>query len=205
MKLTADLMMVLLALISYKKVFGGFMLWLLVAVFLLLPHYLQANEASVGDFGSNQQAEVIDNSSETKVTQDGIPANTAVAPATPTYSQDVCAVSSGTGVQTQVFGLSFGSAKSDKVCELLKLSKQLQGLGLKVGAVSILCQDARVFWALYDSGTPCPTNQGLISDEAYIFYRNRSDRVPDRPEVYRADTATRLNSNNKPSNKWRLK
>lgn len=168
---------------------------------LLLLNLSNANEATVGDFGSNQQAEVIDNSSETKVTQDGIPVNTAVAPAVPTYTQDVCQVSNGTGVQTQVFGLSFGKSTSDPVCELLKLSKQLQGLGLKVGAVSVLCQDNRVWWALYDSGTPCPINQGLISDEAYQFYRNRPDRVPDRPLIYRTDTATGRNSNHKSSHK----
>ena len=178
------------------------MVWLSL-VLLLLSQSNLANEASVGDFGSNQQAEVIDNSSETVVTQDGIPANTAVSPATPTYSQDVCSVSSGTGVQTQVLGLSFGRSASDPVCELLKLSKQLQALGLKVGAVSILCQDHRVWWALYNSGTPCPTNQGLISENAYTFYKNRPDTVPDKPDVYRkgADTTSRRNGNHRPSYK----
>jgi len=176
--------------------------WLSLVLLLLSPLNL-ANEATVGDFGSNQQAEVIDNSSETVVTQEGIPANTAVSPATPTYSQDVCSVSSGTGVQTQVLGLSFGRSASDPVCELLKLSKQLQALGLKVGAVSILCQDHRVWWALYNSGTPCPTNQGLISENAYTFYKNRPDTVPDKPDVYRkgADTTSRRNGNYRPSHK----
>lgn len=178
------------------------MVWLSL-VLLLLSQSNLANEATVGDFGSNQQAEVIDNSSETVVTQEGIPANTAVSPATPTYSQDVCSVSSGTGVQTQVLGLSFGRSASDPVCELLKLSKQLQALGLKVGAVSILCQDHRVWWALYNSGTPCPTNQGLISENAYTFYKNRPDAVPDKPDVYRkgADTTSRRNGNHRPSYK----
>ena len=170
-------------------------------VLLLVSQLSWSNEATVGDFGSNQQAEVIDNSSETRVTQDGIPANTAVAPAQPTYTQDVCAISNGTGVQTQILGLSFGITRSDEVCERLKLSKQLQSLGLKVGAVGVLCQDHRVWWALYDSGTPCPINQGLISDEAYKFYSHRPDRVPDRPAVYRADTTSKRNNDDKQANK----
>ncbi len=157
--------------------------YLLTVVLLLTSSISWANEANVGDFGSNQQAETIDNSSETKVTQDGIPVNTAVSPSTPSYSQDVCVFGKGTGVQTQVIGLAFGRSFTDETCQRLKLSKQLQTLGLKVGAVSILCQDNRVFWALHDSGTPCPTSRGLIGNEAYKYYEANPDIVPMRPTI----------------------
>ena len=168
--------------------------YLLTVVLLLTNSISWANEANVGDFGSNQQAETIDNSSETKVTQDGVPVNTAVAPSTPAYSQDVCVFSGGAGVQTQVIGLSFGQNFTDETCQRLKLSKQLQGLGLKVGAVSILCQDNRVFWALHDSGTPCPTTRGLIGEEAYKHYAANPDIVPLRPAIEsRKPNATRVN------------
>ena len=149
----------------------------------LISLFSYAQTATIGDFSSNQQADRIDNSSDTKVTQEGQVASTAVAPSSPVYSQDVCVFSGGAGVQTQVLGLAFGKSIKDVNCERLKLSKQLQSLGLKVGAVSLLCQDARVWWALYDSGTPCPTNQGLIGEKAYSFYRYRPDRVPKRPRV----------------------
>lgn len=148
----------------------------------------EAQDATVGDFGSNNQqsAESIDNRTTTTVTQEGTPVNTAVAPSSPSYNQDVCTFSGSAGVQTQVFGLAFGSPIQDQTCERLKLSKQLQALGLKVAAVSVMCQDYRVWWALYESGTPCPTNQGLIGEDAYTFYKNRPDRVPDEPIIYRS-------------------
>lgn len=163
---------------------------LLLAVLLLSANLSNAQEeqaATVGDFGSNNQqsAESIDNRTTTTVTQEGAVVNTAVAPSAPAYNQDVCVFSGGAGVQTQLFGLAVGNPIRDNNCELLKLSKQLQALGLKVGAVSIMCQDHRVWWALFESGTPCPTNQGLIGQDAYTFYKNRPDVVPDRPVVYR--------------------
>lgn len=157
------------------------------AVFLSACSIVAANDANIGDFSTNQQADTIDNSStsNTKVTQKGIPVNTAVAPASPTYSQDVCVFSTGTGVQTQIFGIALGQSFTDETCQRLKLSKQLKSLDLTVGAVSVLCQDNRVFWALYDSGTPCPTERGLIGDEAYKHYKANPDIVPMRPAIKR--------------------
>lgn len=153
----------------------------------------EQQDANVGDFGSNNQqsAETIDNRTTTTVTQEGTPVQTAVAPSGASYNQDVCTFSGSAGVQTQVFGLAIGKPFKDETCERLKLSKQLQALGLKVAAVSVMCQDHRVWWALYESGTPCPTNQGLISDDAYSFYRNRPDTVPDKPVVYKRKVANR--------------
>jgi hypothetical protein len=170
---------------------------LLFGIVLLLAYLptlaQEQQDANVGDFGSNNQqsAETIDNRTTTTVTQEGTPVQTAVAPSGASYNQDVCTFSGSAGVQTQVFGLAIGKPFKDETCERLKLSKQLQALGLKVAAVSVMCQDHRVWWALYESGTPCPTNQGLISDDAYSFYRNRPDTVPDKPVVYKRKVANR--------------
>ncbi len=165
------------------------MLLLLLLAFLTSSYSLaqEAQDATVGDFGSNNQqsAESIDNRTTTTVTQEGAVVNTAVSPSAPSYNQDVCSYANGAAIQSKVLGISLGDAKISPTCELLKLSRQLQNLGLKVGAVSVLCQDYRIFWALYESGTPCPANQGLIGDDAYSFYKNRPDRVPSRPIIYR--------------------
>lgn len=164
-----------------------------------LSNAQEEQSASVGDFGSNNQqsAESIDNRTTTTVTQEGAVVNSAVAPSSPAYNQDVCVFSGGAGVQTQVLGLALSKPTRDMNCERLKLSKQLQALGLKVAAVSIMCQDHRVFWALYQSGTPCPTNQGLIGDDAYSFYKHRPDRVPDKPVIYREQSNRPTNPNRK--------
>lgn len=160
---------------------------LLLLALCSLSNAQEEQAATVGDFGSNNQqsAEKIDNRTTTTVTQEGAVVNTAVAPSSPAYNQDVCVFSGGAGVQTQVFGLALSKPARDMNCERLKLSKQLQALGLKVAAVSVMCQDHRVWWALFESGTPCPSNQGLIGDDAYSFYKNRPDRVPDRPVIFR--------------------
>ena len=50
-------------------------------------------------------------------------------------------------------------------CERLKLSKTIYDMGMKVAAVSIMCQDPRVFNAMKMAGTPCPF-LGKIGQEA---------------------------------------
>ena len=58
-----------------------------------------------------------------------------------------------------------GSTIRDENCEKLKNAKTLYDMGMKVAAVSVMCQDKRVFDAMMDAGTPCPYD-GLIGDEA---------------------------------------
>ena len=73
-------------------------------------------------------------------------------------SQDLCVVGISGGIQKFGLGISGGTYKTDENCERIKLSKVLNDLGMKVAAVSILCQDERVFHAMIQSGTPCPYN-----------------------------------------------
>ena len=159
---------------------------------LLISPYTQASEANVGDFGSNQQAETITSTTETVVNQKGTPVTTAVSPSSPSYNQDVCVVSSGRGVQTLQVGLSFGKTSTDEVCQLLKLSRQLEKLGLKVAATSIMCNDPRVFHAMLNASTPCPI-RGLIGNEAIEFYDSNPEHVPDAPLIHkRKESGERL-------------
>jgi len=168
-------------------------------ILLLISNLVFGQEATIGDFSSNQQAETIDNRTSTRITQEGQVVNTAVAPSSPVYSQDVCVFNGGAGFQTQLLGVAFGTSVTDETCQRLKLSKQLQALGLKVGAVGVLCQDDRVWWALYDSGTPCPTMRGLIGEKAYKYYKNNPDVMPERPTISRTrNNASRLNGKHKP-------
>ena len=51
-------------------------------------------------------------------------------------------------------------------------------MGMKVAAVSVLCQDPRVFDAMTDAGTPCPYN-GAIGTEAQNSWMNNPDDIPD--------------------------
>ena len=91
--------------------------------------------------------------------------NSASAPSMSAMSQDLCVVGISGGVSTFGVGLSAGTYMTDENCERIKLSKVLNDLGMKVAAVSILCQDPRVFFAMEQSGTPCPF-EGKIGKEA---------------------------------------
>jgi hypothetical protein len=159
----------------------------LMVLVLISPYtHSSGSEATVGDFGTNQQAETITTTTETTVNQEGMPVTTAVAPATPTYQTDTCIVTSGSGVQTLQIGISTSKMKIDENCERLKLSRQLSSLGLKVAATSIMCQDPRVWWAMRNAQTPCPI-KGKIGDEALEYYVKNPEYVPDRPVVVKSD------------------
>ena len=91
--------------------------------------------------------------------------SSATSPSMSAMSQDLCVVGMSGGVSTFGFGVSGGTYRTDENCERIKLSKVLNDLGMKVAAVSILCQDPRVFFAMEQSGTPCPF-EGKIGADA---------------------------------------
>jgi hypothetical protein len=74
--------------------------------------------------------------------------STASAPSVVINNQDVCSFAATGAIQTQIFGLAGGTAIRDMNCERMKLSTRLFRMGMKVGAVAMLCQDARVFQAM---------------------------------------------------------
>ena len=107
------------------------------------------------------------------------PPPTAVAPNITSINNDLCAVGVSGAAQTQILGIAIGSTFVDKNCERLKLSKTLYDMGMKVAAVSTLCQDERVFTAMMNAGTPCPVD-GKIGNEAKIVWETNPDRQPQK-------------------------
>ena len=94
---------------------------------------------------------------------------------------DQCIVGVSGAVQTQILGISMGSTVRDMNCERLKNSKTLYDMGMKVAAVSVLCQDVRVFDAMMMAGTPCPYN-GIIGADARIAWDNDAENRPGAEE-----------------------
>ena len=94
---------------------------------------------------------------------------TASAPSVVINNQDVCTSAASAAVQTQILGVATGIAVTDENCERLKLARSLYGMGMKVAAVSMLCQDERVFDAMKMAGTPCPFDGkiGAAAQEAW--------------------------------------
>ena len=107
-----------------------------------------------------------------------IPVNSANAPSYSAMSQDVCSMGVSGSVSTLGFGISGGKHVRDLNCERIKLSKVLYDYGMKVAAVSILCQDERVFFAMEMAGTPCPF-EGKIGKEALEQWNKYDIERPD--------------------------
>lgn len=88
-------------------------------------------------------------------------------------NSDLCTFGVAGAVQTQILGISMGSTIRDMNCEKLKNAKTLYDMGMKVAAVSVMCQDERVFDAMMNAGTPCPKD-GLIGDAAKEAWEQES-------------------------------
>ena len=103
---------------------------------------------------------------------------TASAPSVTNTGSDVCLAGASAGVQTFGIGVSGGKSFRDKNCERIKLSRELNSLGMKVAAVAILCQDERVFFAMEQAGTPCPF-EGKIGKQAKAAWKKYDKLRPD--------------------------
>jgi hypothetical protein len=104
--------------------------------------------------------------------------STASAPSVVINNQDVCSFAASAALQTQILGLAGGGAIRDLNCERLKLSRALFAMGMKVGAVAMLCQDERIFQAMEMAGTPCPY-YGKIGLEAAKGWAENPEKRPD--------------------------
>ena len=78
----------------------------------------------------------------------GNPPPTASAPSIVINNSDVCKSAASAAIQTQILGFASGITITDENCERIKLARGLYGMGMKVAAVSMLCQDVRVFDAM---------------------------------------------------------
>ena len=113
--------------------------------------------------------------SSTVVTDKAPP--TASAPSVVINNSDVCKSAASAAVQTQILGFASGITITDENCERMKLSRSLYLMGMKVAAVSTLCQDARVFDAMWMAGTPCPY-LGAIGDDAKSGWEENPEDAP---------------------------
>ena len=114
--------------------------------------------------------------SDSTVTSDGkmdttinSPPPSAISPQISASNSDLCTVGVAGAVQTQILGISAGRTVRDMNCEKLKNAKTMYGMGMKVAAVSVMCQDERVFDAMLNAGTPCPKD-GKVGDAARLAW-----------------------------------
>jgi len=129
--------------------------------------------------------------SGTVVTDKSVP--TASAPSVVVNNSDVCKSAYSAGVQSPVLGIASGITVADENCERIKLSRSLYGMGMKVAAISTLCQDHRVFDAMMMAGTPCPY-EGKIGDDAKTAWLENVDQIPAKSKYYKSKKKVSINS-----------
>ena len=137
-------------------------------------------------FTANVYAADTNTVSSTVVTNNTPP--TASAPSVVVNNSDVCKTAASAAIQTQILGIASGMTITDENCERIKLSRSLYAMGMKVAAVSTLCQDPRVFDAMWMSGTPCPY-MGKIGDEAKVSWETNLDKIPSKSLMFKQLTA----------------
>ena len=118
--------------------------------------------------------------------------NSASAPSMSVYGQDSCVIPLAAGVTVIGFSGSFGSYMVDEECERRKSVAVLAKLGMKVAAISLMCQDENVWQAMMDAGTPCPI-EGLIGAKAKERWMEKRKK-----ELTNATTKPSMTWNEKP-------
>ena len=131
--------------------------------------------------GSSSSTSTTSTTNNNSYTGDTRTVPSASAPGISAMSQDLCTVGVAAGIQKPLIGASIGITKRDMNCERMKLSKLLFDFNMKVAAVSILCQDSRVFSAMAHAGTPCPFN-GKIGGDALEEWNKYDEQRPDYEE-----------------------
>ena len=148
----------------------NYFILLIVCLVILAPSVLYAADSNT-----------VSSSTVTGTTTVDRTPSTAASPNVIINNQDVCTTGISGAAQSAWFGISVGKTIRDENCERLKLARSLYGMGMKVAAVSLMCQDVRVFQAMEMAGTPCPID-GKIGEAAKQIWDKEPYRRPDYQE-----------------------
>ena len=115
-----------------------------------------------------------------------MPASTAIAPSLMSNGTQSCLKSLSGGVQLVGIGLSSGMYRQDEECNRRLNAITLSNLGMKVASVSLMCQNAQVWRAMFMSATPCPIIRGgrlLVGKTALLEVKSNPEMwIPDYHE-----------------------
>src|SRR6056300_1520537 len=133
---------------------------------------------------ANAETIVTESTTNSKIITEGNMETTVKSPPpsaiSPQFSSgsnsDLCTIGVAGAVQTQILGISAGTTFTEDNCIRLKNAKTLYDMGIKVAAVSVMCQDKKVFDAMMHAGTPCPYD-GQIGDAAKLGWETHVERT----------------------------
>ena len=144
-----------------------------VAIIVLASSIYATSETIITDSTTNS---TVDSNLKSTTTINSPPPS-AISPSLSMSNSDLCTVGVSGAVQTQILGISAGKTVRDMNCERLKNAKVLYDMGMKVAAVSVMCQDKRIFASMLNAGTPCPFD-GLVGSPAKQAWLNNPHLVP---------------------------
>jgi hypothetical protein len=110
------------------------------------------------------------------------PPPSAISPSITTINNKMCSSGVAAAVQTQIFGISMGTTITDKNCEMIIKAESLFNMQMKTAAVSVMCQDSAIWWAMWDAGTFCPV-EGKVGVEAKNYWLDNTALIPTRPKI----------------------
>ena len=112
-----------------------------------------------------------------------MPASTAIAPSLMSNGTQSCLKSVSGGVQLVGIGLSSGMYRQDEECNRRLNAITLSNMGMKVASVSLMCQNAQVWRAMFMSATPCP----IIRSGRLLVGKNALLAIKKNPELWIPD------------------
>ena len=164
----------------------AYSLWIIVIALILITVVSSVVKAEGCDSATNSNC-IETNSTTTSTVNSNLksettlksPPSSAMAPSLSASNSDSCVTYNSSALQTQIFGISFGSgAIVDQECLTMKRVKLLSALKMSVASVSLLCSSSfDVFTAMKNAGSICPY-EGKTGAEAQALWDANPHRIP---------------------------
>ena len=150
---------------------------------------------SVVSSNNNSKDDSVSNTFNGAGSSSSMPVGSAIAPSYMSNGMETCLQGSGRSIQTGLIGYTDGSYEADVDCNRRRDAKLLSDLGMKVAAISRLCQGSvETFRAMMMSATPCPliaSGKLIVGKRAFLLMKTQPNLyIPDYGEVKVLRTAT---------------
>ena len=150
---------------------------------------------SVVSSNNNSKDDSVSNTYNGAGASSSMPVGSAIAPSYMSNGMETCLQGSGRSIQTGLIGYTDGSYEADVDCNRRRDAKLLSDLGMKVAAISRLCQGSvETFRAMMMSATPCPliaSGKLIVGKRAFLLMKTQPNLyIPDYGEVKVLRTAT---------------
>lgn len=140
-------------------------------------------DGSTVNSNNNTQDDSVSNTYNGAGSSSEIPVGSAIAPSYISNGVETCLRGGSRSLQTGLIGYSSGRYKEDEDCNRRRDAKMLNDMGMKVAAIGRLCEDVRVWRAMFVSGTPCPMLQNgrlIVGKRAFLVMKTQPETyIPD--------------------------